>query len=205
MFWPKQQGLRLLHNIAVVLAVLCATPWSATWAATSAAILQRPYPYVIIEQDLRDVLIEFGRNIGVATEISKKVSGVVRGRAQRGDTAQSFLQRIGTDHDLVWYLDRDTLFVSTQQDNTTKALSLAQVSMKPRLEVIKEWSEKGEGVQVVLDEQSDALVVTGPSGFQERVASAISALRVPSIGGPTGTSVVVFRGASGSQHIAVPR
>lgn len=71
------------------------------------------------------LFIKFGRNIGVATEISKKVSGVVRGRAQRGDTAQSFLQRIGTDHDLVWYLDRDTLFVSTQQDNMTKALSLA--------------------------------------------------------------------------------
>ena len=202
---PKQQGLRLRHNIAVVLAVLCVTPWSATWATTNAAILQRPYPYVIIEQDLRDVLVEFGRNIGVATEISKKVNGVVRGRAQSGDTAASFLHRIGADHDLVWYLDRDTLFVSTQQDNKTEGLSLAQVGMKRRLAVVQEWSKKGKGVQVVLDEHSDALVVTGPSGFRERVATAVSALRAPSIHGQSGTSVVVFRGASSSQHIAVPR
>ncbi|MGO3123941.1 MAG: hypothetical protein ACTIKR_07950 [Advenella sp.] len=147
-------------------------PWSGTWATTNAAILQRPYPYVIIEQDLRDVLVEFGRNIGVATEISKKVNGVVRGRAQSGDTAASFLHRIGADHDLVWYLDRDTLFVSTQQDNKTEGLSLAQVGMKRRLAVVQEWSKKGKGVQVeTLIPKIKSLVAASISGLEyERVS-----------------------------------
>src|SRR5262247_962222 len=39
----------------------------------------RPFQYVVINQDVRGVLTEFGRNMGVPVILSDKVGGRVRG------------------------------------------------------------------------------------------------------------------------------
>jgi hypothetical protein len=38
-----------------------------------------PYKYVVIDQDLKDALIEFGRNINVPVKFSDEVKGKLRG------------------------------------------------------------------------------------------------------------------------------
>ena len=38
-----------------------------------------PYKYVVIEQDLKDALLEFGRNINVPVKVSDEVKGKLRG------------------------------------------------------------------------------------------------------------------------------
>src|SRR5262245_30380884 len=61
----------------------------------------RPFQYVVINQDVRGILTEFGRNMGVPVILTDKVGGRVRGevveRAKRDagyQTAGDFLTRL---------------------------------------------------------------------------------------------------------------
>lgn len=199
----KQRGLRRCLITAVMLTGLC-TLLPAVWAVGKASVLEQPYPYVVIEQDLKDVLLELGRNLGIATQITKPVRGVVRGGTQPNETADGFLRRLGAAHDLVWFLDHDTLLVSTQQENKTESVSVTHLDAERRRQIAQEWSGKGAGVHVTLDDRSGRLLVTGPASFQERIASALAVVQKA----PTprsGMGVTVFRGSSSPQEVMVPR
>jgi type III secretion protein C len=52
-----------------------------------------PYRYVVIEQDLKDALIEFGRNINVPVKVSDVVKGKLRGDLGSG-SAEEFFKRL---------------------------------------------------------------------------------------------------------------
>lgn len=167
-------------------------------------VLKQRYPYVVIEQDLKDVLLELGRNLGIATQITKSVRGVVRGGTQPNETADAFLRRLGSAHDLVWFLDHDTLLVSTQQENKTESVSVPQMDAAQRRQLAQEWSDKGAGVHVALDERSGRLLVTGPASFHERMASTLAvAQKAPAL--RSGMGVTVYRGGAGPQEVTVPR
>lgn len=199
----EQRGLRRCLITAVMLTGLC-TLLPAAWAVARASVLEQPYPYVVIEQDLKDVLLELGRNLGIATQITKPVRGVVRGGTQPNETADAFLRRLGSAHDLVWFLDHDTLLVSTQRENKTESVSVTHLDTERRRQIAQEWSEKGAGVHVALDERSGKLLVTGPASFQERIASALAVVqKTPAPQG--GRGVTVFRSGSSPQEVIVPR
>jgi len=63
-----------------------------------------PYKYVVIEQNLKDALIEFGRNINVPVKVSDEVKGKLRGDLGSG-SAEEFFKRLTESHGLVWYFD----------------------------------------------------------------------------------------------------
>lgn len=198
--------LRLCCATAVVLIATSGFSWPA-WASSSSvnAALQAPYPYLVVEQNLRDVLQAFRHNLGIATVISDRVGGVVRSGTQEGETAASFLRRLSDAHDLVWYVDSDTLFISTLQENMTQTLAANRLGSKRREAIAKVWSDKGVGVHVASDKTSHSLVVTGPAGFRQRVASVIAAVEPTPTTTGEGKAVTVFRGTSGSQRVTVMR
>lgn len=184
--------------------------WFVSWPVWAApesedAVLQSAYPYVVVEQDLKEVLRELRRNLGIPAVISDKVGGVVRAGAQHDGTVATFMHRLAAAHDLVWYLDKGTLFVTTQQESVTQWLEAAHLGAQRRAEIAKLWSQKGEGVSVTVDDASRSLIVTGPAEFRERVASVISTKPSPPAARGSGMGVTVFRGASGGQHVVVPR
>lgn len=200
----KQRGLLFFQLVAIFLIGVHTLKWSIAWAANETDVLQKSYPYVVIDQRLQDVLSEFGRNLGIKLEMTDKVKGVVQVRMEPDETAESFLLRVAETHDLVWYLDQNTLFVSTKNENQTKTVSAMYLDPKWRQEIAKKWSEKGKGVNVSLDEHSGNLVVNGPSSFYERMASFVATFHRPQER-REGMSITVFRRGSGGQQVIVPR
>lgn len=80
-----------------------------------------PYPYSVVDQDLKTVLLELGRNIGLRMKISEKVTGRVKGRIQH-TTAKEFFMQICAGYGLEWHYDGFTMYVSSLEENQTKAI-----------------------------------------------------------------------------------
>src|SRR5258708_14128065 len=78
-----------------------------------------PYKYVVIEQDLKEVFTEFGRNINVPVKVSDEVKGRVRGKLPAG-TAEQFIKRLSEANGLIWYFDGATLHVNAAAEVRTE-------------------------------------------------------------------------------------
>ena len=69
--------LKIVSAVLTAAAVLVSMPQVA--GAMDPKWPPGPYKYVVIEQDLKDALIEFGRNINVPVKVSDEVKGKLRG------------------------------------------------------------------------------------------------------------------------------
>jgi hypothetical protein len=85
-----------------------------------------PYKYVVIEQDLKDALLEFGRNINVPVKVSDEVKGKLRGDSGSG-TAEEFFKRLVASHGLVWYFDGSVLHVNAASELRTEVIDLGRI------------------------------------------------------------------------------
>jgi type III secretion protein C len=85
-----------------------------------------PYKYLVIDQDIKDVLTEFGRNIGVPVEVSDQVTGRLRGRLPVV-TAKEFLNRLCDSYGLVWYFDGSTLHINTKTEVKTELIDIGRL------------------------------------------------------------------------------
>ena len=74
--------LKIVSAALTAAAILIGTPQVA--AAMDPKWPPGPYKYVVIEQELKDALIEFGRNINVPVKVSDEVKGKLRGDVGAG-------------------------------------------------------------------------------------------------------------------------
>lgn len=82
------------------------------------------YNYIVIDQDLRDLLVEFGRN----TKLSVSISEAVRGKRVRGEIktadAEQFFKGLCASYGLIWYFDGSVLHVSSGEEVRTELIDL---------------------------------------------------------------------------------
>lgn len=111
-------------GIVVAFALIC----GASAAAVEPNWPSGTYKYVVIDQDLKDVLIEFGRNINVWV----KVSDEVKARRVRGPlppaSAEEFLKRLCDGYGLVWYFDGSVLHISSQAELKTELFDVTPLT-----------------------------------------------------------------------------
>src|SRR5215475_682094 len=88
-----------------------------------------PYKYLVIDQDVKDVLNEFGRNIGVPVDVSGQVTGRLRGRLPVV-TAKEFLNKLCESYGLVWYFDGSTLHINSKTEVKTELIDIGRVPSK---------------------------------------------------------------------------
>lgn len=86
----------------------------------------KPYPYVVLDQDVRDVLAAFGSNLDVPVKVSDKVSGRVRGRLPEL-TPQKLLDHLAASFGLQWYYDGQVLYVTTVEEAVSEMLPLGPI------------------------------------------------------------------------------
>ena len=82
--------LKIVSAVLTAAAILIAMPQVA--GAMDPKWPPGPYKYVVIEQDLKDALIEFGRNINVPVKVSDEAKGKLRGDLG-SRTAEKFFKR----------------------------------------------------------------------------------------------------------------
>ncbi|MBW6390793.1 hypothetical protein [Billgrantia antri] len=153
---------------------------------------EREYRYVIIDQDVRDVLREMGHNLSLPVEISREVEGRVRGDI-RASTAEEFLARVSAANGLAWFFDGGVLHVATRGEMSQRRFELDGIDSQQLMENI-EASRIGTPLRVRLVDGGSTLQAWGPPAWIDSVARHVERLRQPTPRGPS--AVRVFRGGT---------
>jgi type III secretion protein C len=162
-----------------------------------------PYKYFIIDQDARDVLIEFGRNLNLPVHVSDSVAG----RRIRGSipelSPKDFLQRICESYGLVWYYDGAMLHINVDGEVATEFISLDLVRPEAALRRLEELRIADPRFTVRTTENAGVIAVSGPPPYRSMVRKTVDALEdslkprsVREVKAGDDIKVRVFRGGS---------
>jgi type II secretory pathway component GspD/PulD (secretin) len=122
----KNRG-RILTGLLAAAAIGAVVTLPRASFASELRLPAGPYNYIVIDQELRDALIEFGRNVGVPIEVSDQIKGRLRGRVTVS-TAEQFMKLVSDSYGLVWYYDGAVLHVSAENEVRTETLITGTVT-----------------------------------------------------------------------------
>jgi type III secretion protein C len=185
--------LRCLRSMYCLFALMGGT--TMVWAESARpAWLDQPYHYVVIDQDIRGVLTEFGRNLSLPVVISDFVKGKVEGRV-RAESAGQFLSRVSAIQGLTWYYDGSALHVHSTRELTNQLIDVRRFDRKALNDVLDQLALTGENVAMQFNPGRSVLSVSGPPTYIGYVQRSLEGLERP----------VVSRGRNRSQDIRVFR
>lgn len=163
--------------------------------AATLELTDEPYQYVTVDQSLPGVLRAFGSNLGFSVQVSKNVTGQVRGRLPQL-SQKEFLEFLSRTYGLVWYFDGFVLHVENARESKSKVYKLSSVSpdrLEQSLRDLNIWDER---FSIKTSAGSDLTYVSGPKRYVELVGNAITNLQKSSNSGLGGGGGL---GGSGSE------
>jgi type III secretion protein C len=180
--------------------------WLAVVAASAAAMpgaaagrpMQFPtgsYSYAVIDQDLRDLLTEYGRNINVAVQLSDEIHGHLRGPLPVA-TAQEFLDRLCERFGLVWYYDGSVLSVSLLTELRTELIDIGKAPARAVSDKLASLDVLDPRFPVKVTADPAMVSVSGPPPYVSRLRETVTML-ARSLGRPgeqEDNRVRVYRG-----------
>ncbi len=147
---------------------------------------------MVIDQKVRDVLQEFGRNLSLPLEVSDAVDGEVRGDIH-ATTAADFLAQVCQANGLAWFFDGYVLHVAAREELGRQSFDLNGVDV-PSLRTDIEAARIGAPLSAEIRDGSHRLEAMGPPSWLAEVARRVEALRrTPTLTKPG--EVRVFRGS----------
>ncbi|ANF58741.1 hypothetical protein A5892_15740 [Halotalea alkalilenta] len=182
-------GRSMLWLGAIGLAFVTQAVPHAQAAGKEPERFEQPYRYVVIDQDVRNVLREFARNLALPLDLSPAVKGRVRGNVS-ADSAEHFLDAISRTQGLAWFYDRGVVHVASQDELSAETFALAPARIEPLLAELR--SVKGLGLQVNETEDGRGVRVLGPPAWITAVRARVESLE-PAPAAPG--AVKVFRGS----------
>lgn len=163
--------------------------------------MEKPYDYVVINQDLRDVLVEFGRNVHVPVVLSDRVRGAVRGDV-RAKTAFDFLERVADGNGLAWYFDGSALQVSLSEESTTEIVNIGPLDGKVVVREMRRLNLMDDRFVLEVGANPSALRISGPPAFVAIVRQVIATIKPPSRVAGSDPGVRVFRGKHDAEIVS---
>ena len=206
--FPARDKCRLALWVAAVLVAATAGQNGAAVALTQATWFTRPFEYVVINQDVRGILTEFGRNVGIPVMLTDKVSGRLHGdpgdRTTGSSSPQSagqFLNSLAKANDLTWYFDGAILYVSADQEFSTQLIDVGGLSAQEVVAELKRLSLMDERFAVRAGGNASTISVSGPPAFVSIVRQLVEKMRpVPAPAGDD-PRVRVFRGGAPAEVV----
>jgi type II secretory pathway component GspD/PulD (secretin) len=193
-------ALSALVAVMVYAATAGAADYRPDWFA-------RPYQYVVINQDVRGILTEFGRNVGVPVILTDKVTGRVRGEvAARGDgerqqTAGQFLDRLTEANALTWYHDGSVLYLSADQEFSTQIVEVGNLKPEAIVAELKRLSLMDDRFAVRGAGSIGMISASGPPAFIAIVRQLVEKMRPPPAIAGDDPRVRVFRGGAPAEIV----
>jgi type III secretion protein C len=134
-----------------------------------------PYKYLVIDQDIKDVLTEFGRNIGVPVEVSDQVKGRLRGRLPVA-TANQFLNKLCESYGLVWYFDGATLHINAKTEVKTELIDIGRLPSKQLTTRLNALGIADPRFPVRTTPNGGVVSVSGPPSYIALVRQTLTAM-----------------------------
>lgn len=187
---PRGAAARTVLAAAIVANIGLGSTASATVEAPP--WLGKPYEYVVIDQDVRGILTEFGRNLGVPVVLTEKVRGRARGEI-RSKTADEFLKEISAAQDLTWYFDGSVLHVSADEEFSTQIID-AGVDGGSLTRELDRLGLSDRRFVIRATRNSAVVGVSGPPAFVAVVRQTAERMKPPPRVAGEDPRVRVFRG-----------
>jgi type II secretory pathway component GspD/PulD (secretin) len=205
----RRSSARRLKGFAFWFCVTTASLGSAIASAENRPNwFGRPFHYVVINQDVRGILTEFGRNVGVPVILSDKVGGRVRGevvtRAKNPSnppTAGEFLSQLAEANALTWYFDGSILYLSADQEFSTQLIEVGTLSPQAIVTELKRLSLLDERFAVRAAGNAGLISVSGPPAFIAIVRQVVDKMRPPPAVAGDDPRVRVFRGGAPAEVV----
>jgi type II secretory pathway component GspD/PulD (secretin) len=164
---------RALKTGSALVAVLMSLTASVPAFAKEPAWLSGPYTYIVVNQDVRQVLLEFGQNMNVPIKISEHVQR----RKLRGPltvmAAGEFLKTVCDSAGLVWYFDGTVLHISSAGEVSRASIDasfVASPSLKKQLENLGVLDDR---YPLKIDIASHVISVAGPPPYIDAIKQAL--------------------------------
>jgi type II secretory pathway component GspD/PulD (secretin) len=160
-----------------------------------------PFRYLVIDQDTKDVLQEFGNITNIPVAVSDQVRGHVRGPLPI-TTAENFLKRICENQGLVWYFDGLKLYVSAASEIDSLMISLGPLRLQELSDRLEKLGIADPRYPLNATQKADMVLVSGPPRYLALVRQTYEAMKQTMIprkvmenGVGDEPSVRVFRGS----------
>lgn len=184
-----------LGTASFALVLLAASPAAP---AAELHLGQQPYAYTVIDQDLRDVLRQFGANTGLRVNVSDAVQSRVRGRAIALPPVE-FLDRLAKEFGFDWYYDGYTLSVTANSESVTKMVPLGGAGFDALQASLASLGIADDRF-TLRPAQTDMVLAAGPPRYVDLVEQTAQTLAKPAAPPPSTTSnVVIYRGSATQQ------
>lgn len=130
---------------------------------------------IVVDQDIRGLVGDFARRLGLRAEVSAGVRGRVS-RARLPLEPEAFFAELATHAPIDWYLEGDKLFVFGRNETTTRILPLKSTDEATlRRQLTAAGVDLGRVSWRRLDE-ANAITVTAPPAFVAKVSAIIDSL-----------------------------
>ncbi len=151
------------------------------------------YSYVLIDQDVRDALQEFGRNLSVPVLLSDKIRGQVRGEI-RDKTAGGFLDKLTRANGLIWYFDGSVLHINTSDEVSTQIINIGRANGEAVIAEIHRLDLMDDRFSVRATANAPVLRVSGPPPFIAMVKQVAASVQPSPTAQMDDPRVRIFRG-----------
>ena len=182
------------HGAIAALSVLL--PWLSTASGLAGTMTwpDEAYDYVIVDQDIHEILANFGKNLNVKIQVDEDIEGRVRGdwpKQQPRAFLEALAQRFGFD----WYFDGHILHVTETAKSQTLLLFLGPVPFEELRSDLADLDILDPRFPLRFSPGSNLALVAGPPRYVEMVTETLAALSSrPQATAKPATKVTVFRG-----------
>jgi len=149
-----------------------------------------PYKYLVLDQDLKGVLTEFGRNIDVPVDVSDQVKGQLRGELPAAG-AEDFLNKLCESYGLVWYFDGAVLHINAKTEVRTELIKIGQVSAKDVAERLNSLGFADVRFPIRTTPDAGIVSVSGPPPYRTLVRQTLAVMAASPPAAPTNTATAV--------------
>jgi type III secretion protein C len=170
--------MRLVFILCDVAAVLATALLSAAVRPALAAEPNWPpgiYKYVVIDQDIRDVLIEFGRNLNIPVKLSDQIKGRIRGPLELMSAAE-FLKTLCDGHGLVSYFDGAVLHISVASEIQTAFIDLGHLRPQELTDKLDKLGYSDVRYPIKATANADVIAVSGPPPYLALIQQTAAAM-----------------------------
>lgn len=183
----------LLYSLTLALPTRALADSSPTWFA-------EPYPYVLVEQDVRKAMDAFGQQLHLSVVFSDRVRGLSKSPI-RATRAGEFLENLCATNGLAWYFDGSALYLYGNDELATRPFRPLNSTAAELRQYLAELPVAGQGLGVREGSTEGELLVSGPPAYLERVQSHLAQARRPPARTPEPPTrgVRVYRGNTLSQ------
>ncbi|MEL6477479.1 MAG: hypothetical protein AAFR17_09135 [Pseudomonadota bacterium] len=165
-----EERLAVLGGLALPAGEAPAATLPSGWGDTS-----RPYPYIALDQPVRDVLMEFGRNLALPVIIAEDVDGTVS-MDQRDMPPQLYMRELARRAGLQWYYDGVSLHIVRNEDARSRLIDLGGTTLSVVQKTVTDLGLADPRFPIREAGRTGLAIIAGPRPYVETVENVVRAL-----------------------------